>query len=125
MTSVDLVTGVEQMEITYGVRNPVLGFSSVTPYKYLNAEEVSALENMSIGDITLDAWQQVLTVKVCLMVRSTESTAPRNAQGAVAGVTDCSGESMMLPDGGLVQRFERVFSLKNRQGVSPAIRVGT
>ena len=125
MTSVDLVTGVEQMEITYGVRNPVLGFSSVTPYKYLNAAEVSALGNMSIGDVTLDAWQQVLTVKVCLMVRSTESTAPRDAQGAAVGVTDCSGKSMVLLDGGLVQRFERVFSLKNRQGASPAIRVGT
>lgn len=124
MTAVDLVSGVEQMEITYGVRNPELGFASVTPYKYLTAAEVSALGNMSVGDVILDAWQQVLTVKVCLMVRSTESTAPRNAKGAVAGVTDCLGESMTLADGGLVQRFERVFSLKNRQGASPAIRVG-
>lgn len=124
MTAVDLVTGVEQMEITYGVRNPELGFASVTPYKYLTAADLSALESMSIGDVTLDAWQQVLTVKVCLMVRSTESTAPRNAQGAVQPVTDCAGEPMSLADGGLVQRFERVFSLKNRQGASPAIRVG-
>ena len=124
MVSADLITGVEQMEITYGVRNPALGFEAVTPYRYITADEVSSLSPMSIGDVTLDAWQQVLSVKVCLMVRSTESTAPRDAQGQVVAVNDCSGQPMALADGGLVQRFERVFSLKNRQGVSPAIRVG-
>ena len=124
MVAADLITGVEQMEITYGVRAPDLGFAGMTPHRYLTATQVSGLKDMSIGDLTLDAWQQVLTVKVCLMVRSTESTAPRNAKGEVVPVNDCSGEPMALADGGLVQRFERVFSLKNRQGVSPVIRVG-
>lgn len=115
----ELIRGVEQFVVTYGVRNPAASFSGISPHRYLTAAEVSALTPMNLGDATLTGWQQVLAVRVCLVVRSTEATA------AGASITDCGGRSMRLADGGQLKRFERVFSVKNRQGVSAAITGGS
>lgn len=124
MSASELVRGVEQMVVRYGVRDPAAGFGGVSPHRYLTAAQVSALSPMNLGDATLNGWQQVLAVRVCLVVRSTEATASRDASGNVAAITDCHGESMRLTDGGQLRRFERTFSVKNRQGVSTALMGG-
>lgn len=124
MVATELVRGVEQMVIRYGVRDPSAGVTGVSPHQYLTAAQVSALPPMNFGDTTLDGWQQVLSVRVCLVVRSTEATASRDSTGSAVAITDCHGESLSLADRGQLQRFERTFSVKNRQGVSPAIMGG-
>lgn len=124
MSSSELVRGVEQMVVRYGVRDPAAGFSGMSPHQYLTAAQVSVLPSMNLGDVTLDGWQQVLAVRVCLVVRSTEATASRDGSGNPVAITDCHGESMSLADRGQLQRFERTFSVKNRQGVSTAIPGG-
>lgn len=118
MVTTELVQGVEQLVLTYGVRDPEEGVKGTAPHRYITADDVSKLEPMSFGDQTLDGWQQVLAVRVCVVVRSTEATARGES------IVDCEGNAMSLNDGGRLQRFERVFSLKNRQGVSTALSGG-
>jgi type IV pilus assembly protein PilW len=118
MSANELVKGVEQLVVTYGVRDPAAGLAGTSPHRYLTATEVGALAPMNLGDATLNGWQQVLSVRICLVVRSAESTA------AGVAITDCEGKQMKLADGGQVQRFERVFSVKNRQGASSALSGG-
>lgn len=117
--SVELVPGVEQMVVRYGLKD----LTSGAPVRYVTAAEVASATPVQDGDQTLTGWQQVVSVRVCLLVRSlNNNTAVRNAAGSAISITDCSGNTMTRADGAQVRTFERVFSVKNRQGntVGPA-----
>lgn len=116
---IELVPGVEQMVLSYGLKD----LSSGAPVRYVSASDVSALQPMQDGDQTLTGWQRVVSVRVCVLVRSlSNNTAVRNAAGKALNVTDCRGNAVSRTDGAQVRTFERVFSVKNRQGntVGPA-----
>ncbi|WP_338439672.1 PilW family protein [uncultured Aquabacterium sp.] len=116
---IELVPGVEQMVLSYGLKD----LSSGAPVRYVSATDVSALQPVQDGDQTLTGWQQVVSVRMCLLVRSlSNNTAVRNAAGEALNVTDCRGNAVSRTDGAQVRTFERVFSVKNRQGntVGPA-----
>ena len=116
---IELVPGVEQMVLSYGLKD----LTSGAPVRYVSASDVSALLPVQDGDQTLTGWQQVVSVRVCLLVRSlSNNTAVRNAAGKALSVTDCRGNAVSRTDGAQVRTFERVFSVKNRQGntVGPA-----
>lgn len=117
---IELVPGVEQMVLSYGLKD----LTSGAPVRYVTAAEVNAALPVQDGDQTLTGWQQVVTVRVCLLVRSlSNNTAVRNAAGQALSVTDCRGNAVSRTDGAQVRTFERVFSVKNRQGntVGPAV----
>ncbi len=117
---IELVPGVEQMVLSYGLKD----LTSGAPVRYVTAAEVSAALPVQDGDQTLTGWQQVVSVRVCLLVRSlSNNTAVRNAAGQALSVTDCRGNAVSRTDGAQVRTFERVFSVKNRQGntVGPAV----
>ena len=116
---IELVPGVEQMVLSYGLKD----LTSGAPVRYVSASDVSALLPVQDGDQTLTGWQQVVSVRVCVLVRSlSNNTAVRNAAGKALNVTDCRGIALSRTDGAQVRTFERVFSVKNRQGntVGPA-----
>lgn len=116
---IDLVPGVEQMVLSYGIKDLTTG----APVRYLTAAEVNAALPVQDGDQTLSGWQQVVSVRVCLLVRSlSNNTSVRDAAGKALSVTDCRGNAVSRTDGVQVRTFERVFSVKNRQGntVGPA-----
>lgn len=115
----ELVPGVEQMVVRYGLKDVTSG----APVRYVTAAEVASATPVQDGDQTLTGWQQVVSVRVCLLVRSlNNNTAVRNAAGSALSITDCRGNTLTRADGAQVRTFERVFSVKNRQGntVGPA-----
>lgn len=117
--AVELVRGVEQMVLSYGIKDLNTG----APERYLTAAEVNALTPVADGDDILTGWQRVVSVRVCLLVRSlNNNTAVRDASGKTVSVTDCRGVAVSRTDGAQVRTFERLFSVKNRQGntVAPA-----
>jgi len=117
--AVELVRGVEQMVLRYGIKDLVTG----APERYLTAAEVNALTPVADGDDTVTGWQRVVSVRVCLLVRSlNNNTAVRDAARNALSVTDCLGVAVSRTDGAQVRTFERLFSVKNRQGntVAPA-----
>jgi type IV pilus assembly protein PilW len=111
----ELVRGVEQMVVRYGV----LSDDSRAPRQYIRASAVGSLEavNLSEEEGALAGWQRVVSVRLCLLVRSASGTAQRDgANGAAPPVVDCEGNTLNRADGAQLHRFEQVFSVKNRQG---------
>lgn len=112
---VPLINGVEQFVVRFGLKDPVTG----APSQYLDASAVSALTADSEGHT---GWQRVGTVRICLMVRSLNATALRGSDGKAADVQDCLGQDVTPPNGAQLRRFDQVFSIKNRQGGTVALR---
>lgn len=109
----ELIRGVEQFVVRYGVMDD----ATLRPNRFLTASQVTALgDTTSIDGVIYPAWRRVVSVRVCLLVRSTSGSALRTgANGQAAAITDCSGSSYTPPNGAQVRRFEQVFSVKNRQ----------
>jgi type IV pilus assembly protein PilW len=116
---VELVRGVEQFVVRYGVING----ADRTPVRYLRANDVAALGNLVIdGEAEpLTAWQRVVAVRICMVVRSQSASAQRDAAGRTVARTDCFGNELPRNTGAQLRRFERVFSVKNRQGNTVAV----
>lgn len=116
--TVELVRGVEQLVLRYGVFDD----DTKVPTQYLTASDVSELDPKVIEgeDLPLSGWQRVVSVRICMMVRSFSATAERGGQGDAWVVTDCNGNTMTR-SGAQLRRFERVVSVKNRQGSTVAL----
>jgi type IV pilus assembly protein PilW len=102
-----LVQGVEQFVVSYGLAND----ASRRPVRYVSADVVGNQSATIDGELQR-GWQLVSSIRVCMLVRSAQSTALRDAPD----VTDCRGETVSRANGVQVKRFEQVFSVKNRQG---------
>lgn len=120
---VELVRGVEQFVVRYGVMDD----ATRTPTRYLSATQVAALTNSVIDGEVFTGWQRVVSVRVCLMVRSPQNSAQRDdADGTAADVADCiDGSAYNRDNGAQVRRFEQVFSIKNRQGGTIGLRAAS
>lgn len=120
----ELVRGVEQMVVRYGI----LHDDTRTPRQYVRANAVGALPAVTLSDVEggVSGWQRVVSVRLCLLVRSPGGTAQRDQAVAAtattgatfktAAVVDCEGNAVSRADGAQLHRFEQVFSVKNRQG---------
>lgn len=120
---VELVRGVEQFVVRYGVMDD----ATRTPTRYLSATEVAALTNSVIDGDVFTGWQRVVSVRVCMMVRSPQNSAQRDdADGTAVDVADCiDGSAYKRDNGAQVRRFEQVFSIKNRQGGTIGLRAAS
>ena len=108
-----LIRGVEQFVVRYGVMDD----GSLRPNRYLTATEVSALGSQAIDGTVYAPWQRVVSVRVCLLVRSSSASSLRTgANGQAEPLMDCRGNAAYTPPSGAqVRRFEQVFTVKNRQ----------
>lgn len=120
---VELVRGVEQFVVWYGVMND----GSRAPARYLRANSVPGIESLVIDGEPdpLTPWQRVVAVRICMVVRSVSATAQRDAQGQTVARVDCLGKELPRDTGAQLRRFERVFSVKNRQGNTVALAAQT
>ncbi|MEK6668130.1 MAG: PilW family protein [Pseudomonadota bacterium] len=108
----ELIRGVEQFELRYGVMDD----TTLRPRRYLTAAQVAGLGDANIDGVVYQPWRRVVSVRVCLLVRSTSGSALRTGvNGQASATTDCNGSSYTPPGGAQVRRFEQVFSVKNRQ----------
>lgn len=112
---VELVQGVEQFVVRYGLMND----DSRRPFRYVSADQVG-LQSAVINGEPLKGWQMVSTIRVCMLVRSPQATVPRDSPD----VLDCNNNPVSRADNGVqVRRFEQVFSVKNRQGNTVGLRL--
>lgn len=117
---IELVRGVEQFVVRYGVFNA----ATRTPARYLSASEVAALPPETIDGDVLDGWQRVSSVRVCMMVRSPQNhTSQRDNDGNAVDVADCLGGTYDRSNGSQIRRFEQTISVKNRQGNTIGLRL--
>ncbi len=102
-----LVPGIEQFRVRYGLRDA--GAARAT--QYVDAKDVNTAVAVVVNDESLQGWERVVSVQVCVVARSLSETRFRGA-GAETGV-DCDGET--LPNDGVQRRrFMQVFAVKNR-----------
>lgn len=117
---IELVRGVEQFVVRYGVFDD----ATRTPSRYLDAAGVTALLPETIDGEVVTAWQRVSSVRVCMMVRSPQNnTSQRDNGGQAVDVADCLGGTYDRDNGSQVRRFEQTISVKNRQGNSIGLRL--
>lgn len=111
-SAVALVPGVVQFTARYGV----LVDDSLRPQQYLSATGVSALTALTLPDgRVLQPWQRVVSVRLCVMVRSTSASRFRDGGSGSANITDCQGHAVTPPAGVMYRTFTQVFGVKNRQ----------
>lgn len=109
--SVELMQGVEQLTVRYGVMSD----DSLRPTQFLSAADVAKLTALVLADgTTYQPWQRVVAVRLCVMVRST-SASRFNDGGTARNITDCTGTSVAMPAGVALETFTQVVGVKNRQ----------
>lgn len=109
----ELVNGVEQFVVRYGLMND----DTRRPVRYVAADAVAG-NAATINGEPMSGWQLVTTVRVCMLVRSPQPTLLSDAPD----VTDCLGDTKST-SGAQVRRFEQVFSVKNRQGNTVSLKL--
>lgn len=109
-----LVQGVEQFVVKYGL----IGDATRRPTRYVSAADVAG-KKVAIDGEVLSGWQMVTTVRVCMVVRSPQSSVLRDAPAVIG----CDDQPISRTDGAQVRRFEQVFSVKNRQGNTVSLKL--
>ena len=109
---VALLTGVEDMQFTYGVYSSTAG--SLVPDRFYTAAEVEALSNVTVNGTAVTPWQRVAAVRVCLLTL-TFAGGTRNADksGAARTYLDCTDTQKNQPVGKTYKRFVQVFGVRN------------
>jgi type IV pilus assembly protein PilW len=109
MDTVALLPGVEQMTLRYGVAGDADGM----PQQYLDAAGVNGLTgNVVVGNQRLSTWGRVVSVRVCVLVRSLNAGAAKVTSGASK---DCNGNTISNPDpSAAYQTYTQTFGVKNR-----------
>lgn len=103
-----LVENVEDLRFEYGTA-PIAA-TTLTVAGYRTADEVDALS----VDVA-DRWKKVLTVRICVLVRSEEAVAPDTGS---AGYTQCDGTTNSTPpDLRLRKAYSTTVVLRNRQAL--------
>lgn len=101
-----LVENVEDLQFEYGTA-PIAA-TTLTVAGYIGATAIDALSLDAA-----DRWSKVLTVRICVVVRSEEAVAPDTAS---AGYTQCNGTANNSPpDLRLRRAYSTTVLLRNRQ----------
>lgn len=109
----ELIPNVEQISIRYGLAST----DTLEPSRYFTASQVAALTDaVVINGVSLQPWERVVSVSVCVMVRSDPQT---RLQGVTQEkVNDCAGSEVTQPAGVQYRTFRQVFGVKNRLTLS-------
>ncbi|MDL2337799.1 MAG: PilW family protein [Pseudomonadota bacterium] len=102
--------GVEDLVIRYGIYRAGL---TQSPEGFLTATQVNAEVPFVVDGRT--AWQRVVAVSVCVVVRSTINTRQDDKPGQVRTYRNCRGATPDLPAGNryIYKSFERVYAVRN------------
>lgn len=103
-----LVENVEDLQFEYGTA-PIAA-TNLTVAGYIGATAVDALSLNAA-----DRWSKVLTVRICVLIRSEEEVAPDTVS---AGYTQCGGATNSSPpDLRLRKAYSTTVVLRNRQAL--------
>lgn len=112
---VPLVSGLDDLQITYGVYDD----DTLVPDKFYAANEITALAQLQIGDETsaTSAWGHISQVRVCVIAKTImPNVSSANATDPIR-YTNCSGAliTQAANDRNLRKTVVQVFGLRNRQ----------
>ena len=109
-----LVENIEDMQFTYGTVSTAAILNTATVVGYLRADEVASLvitPSTAADDST--RWGKVLSVRICVLVRSETLSAP---DAASARYDDCQGaRNVAAPDLRLRRAYSTTVVLRNRR----------
>ncbi len=100
---------VESLNFVYGIATDS---SSQSANRYLTQTQLDA-DATTLGITTEDSWKRVVSVKICMVMRS--EAPDQNGSGSYV---DCSGTVVASGDKYLRRAFRSVVSLRNRGAIS-------
>jgi type IV pilus assembly protein PilW len=104
----ELVEGVENMQIFYGVDTTTSRDDAVD--QYANANQVNLLDPDGAGPLAAPAWARVISLRISLLIRS-----PDQANSTLNTARDLGGVNVTpQTDGRLRQIYETDVALRNR-----------
>lgn len=107
-----LVENIEDMQLTYGTVSTATTSTTATVAGYLRADEVAGLVTTPTNDDPT-RWGKVLTVRICILVRSENPVAP---DANSARYDDCLGNrNVAAPDLRLRRAYSTTVVLRNRR----------
>lgn len=117
-----MVTGIEDLQITYGVFAATGNLNQRTPDKFYEADDVGNLPWVEVYDppfpkVVTPPWSRVVAVRVCVMTNSPGATPKiANAASALRTYVDCNDatQTQGANDFSLRKRFVQVFAVRNR-----------
>ena len=105
-----LVENIEDLQLTYGTS--VAAATTLTVAGYLSAAEIASEVNLAALPSDADRWGKVLTVRICIVVRSESEVAPDINS---ARYTRCDGTvNTSPPDRRLRRPYFTTVVLRNR-----------
>ena len=108
-----LVENVEDMQFTYGTVSSTNTSTTATVAGYLPADEVVTDANLALLPTIQDRWGKVLSVRICVLVRSENPVAP---DADSARYDDCQGgRDVAAPDLRLRRAYSTTVVLRNRR----------
>lgn len=117
-----MITGIEDLQISYGVFAATGNQNQRTPDKFYKADIVGTLPWIEVYDppfpkVVTPPWSRVVAVRVCVMTLS-PGAAPKiaNAASALRAYVDCNDvtKTQGASDFSLRKRFVQVFAVRNR-----------
>ena len=105
-----MVENIEDLQFTYGTVSTTTTATTATVAGYLRADEIAVLATTPADDAT--RWGKVLTVRICVVVRSEAPVAP---DAASAKYLDCQGAVVAAPDLRLRRAYSTTVVLRNRR----------
>ena len=107
-----LVENIEDMQFTYGTVSTAATLSTATAAGYLTANEVVSETSLALLPLA-SRWGKVLSVRICVLVRSEVPVAPNAAS---AKYDDCQGNrDVAAPDLRLRRAYSTTVVLRNRR----------
>lgn len=111
-TAQPLVENIEDMQFTYGTVSTTNTTTTATVAGYLTADAVNTQTDLAALPVQ-DRWGKVLSVRICVLVRSENPVAP---DAASAKYVPCAGGSAIsAPDLRLRRAYATTVVLRNRR----------
>jgi type IV pilus assembly protein PilW len=109
-----MVENIEDMQITYGTVSTATTSTTATVAGYLTANEVVTETNMALLADDATRWGKVLSVRICIIVRSETPAAP---DAASAKYYNCANPAVLMnaPDLRLRRAYSTTVVLRNRR----------
>jgi type IV pilus assembly protein PilW len=100
--------GIDEMVIRYGLSTNA---ALQSPNKFLTAQQVSVSPNVA----SIEPWNRVMAVKVCVIIHTLENSRVEDKTGAEKTYQDCQGVTQIPPASNkfIYKKFERVFAVRS------------
>lgn len=106
-----LLSGIEDMQFTYGVYS---SSQTLSPDRFYTAAQVNELESVIINGVSMTGWQRVVSIRVCILTKTLNGrTRINDKSGSERKYVDCQDVEKNQPPGETYTRLIQVFGSRN------------